>query len=271
MRRCFHRARIITTNNYAIVPKTLSLAGETSIFGVQDLEQLVEQSAKCAQDAVKEALAQGDIDARNAVRIAGCLPPLGASYKPEEVGTFDEMTAVYDRITAALAPHVDVFLCETMSTGLEAKAAATSASKHGLPVWVAWTLEEEAKQDAAPLLRSGESIETAVGALDGIAVGALLFNCTSVGSITKGMAILRKHAAEGVQVGGYANGFVTVKSDGSGSDYDKDLTPEVYADTAKHWVDDGAALIGGCCGVFPEHIAEISARPWAAAAAQGSS
>ena len=40
----------------------------------------------------------------------------------------------------------------------------------------------------------------------------------------------------------------------------QDLGPEAYADFAMTWVAQGAAIIGGCCEVGPNHIAELSRR-----------
>ena len=37
-----------------------------------------------------------------------------------------------------------------------------------------------------------------------------------------------------------------------------DLTPVSYLEWAKRWVETGASIIGGCCGITPEHIAELS-------------
>ncbi|WP_458775182.1 homocysteine S-methyltransferase family protein [Desulforhopalus sp. 52FAK] len=36
-----------------------------------------------------------------------------------------------------------------------------------------------------------------------------------------------------------------------------DLTTSVYLDWVRQWVWDGATLIGGCCGIGPEHIADL--------------
>jgi hypothetical protein len=82
-----------------------------------------------------------------------------------------------------------------------------------------------------------------------------------------------------VAVGAYANGFVTAAS---GAGEYRDLSPdEYYTDFVSSWVDigtdvaadggdDGAAavptgagagaagpIVGGCCGIFPEHIARV--------------
>lgn len=37
------------------------------------------------------------------------------------------------------------------------------------------------------------------------------------------------------------------------------LTPGLYADFARDWVAAGARVIGGCCGVGPEHIEAVAA------------
>jgi len=41
------------------------------------------------------------------------------------------MRDTYVRIAEALAPHCDLFLCETLSTALEAQCAASAVAKHG--------------------------------------------------------------------------------------------------------------------------------------------
>jgi homocysteine S-methyltransferase len=37
----------------------------------------------------------------------------------------------------------------------------------------------------------------------------------------------------------------------------QDLGPEAYAKFAMDWVEKGATLIGGCCGVAPAQIARL--------------
>ena len=46
------------------------------------------------------------------------------------------------------------------------------------------------------------------------------------------------------------------------SEYRHDLTPEEYFDKyARKWIDnDQASIVGGCCGIFPEHIQYISSK-----------
>merc|ERR1719193_803552 len=140
-------------------------------------------------------------------------------------------------------------------------ASAASAATSGQPVWVSWALEEPAAgggQHAPSTLLSGETVEQAVAALDmrpGGPIEACLFNCSLPASISAALPRLRRLLPEGVATGVYANGFITVRSPGGGSsEYNKDLTPDAYAELCAEWARGGASVIGGCCGVFPEHI-----------------
>jgi tRNA1(Val) A37 N6-methylase TrmN6 len=45
-----------------------------------------------------------------------------------------------------------------------------------------------------------------------------------------------------------------------GWSFDQSVGGEEYADLAAHWREEGAQIIGGCCGVRPEHIAAARAR-----------
>jgi S-methylmethionine-dependent homocysteine/selenocysteine methylase len=194
------------------------------------------------------------------VLIAGSLPPLRGSYRPDLVGKFEEIQPLYREQADLLAPHVDLFICETMSSAAEGKAAAHAACQTGKPVWVAWTLHE----DRSGRLRSTETISEAYAALGDLPVSGVLANCCPPESITSAMPAL---VATGVQYrGGYANTFQPVpldwkldgdkKTDGS-LDLRQDLDPDRYAAHAADWLKRGATVVGGCCGTRPAHIASL--------------
>ncbi len=195
--------------------------------------------------------------------IAGCLPPLNGSYRPERVRAFEVNLEEYRSTVALQAPYADLFICETMSSAGEARAAATAAAECGKPVWVAWTLHET----GASTLRSDETVGDAFAALAGIAVAAVLANCTSPEAITAAMPAL---VAFGMPAGGYANAFqpiprtylpgVPVHHIGVRGDLD----PDAHAAAAMGWVGQGAAIVGGCCEVGPAHIARLRERLLAA-------
>ena len=241
-------AEVVATSNYAVVPFMLARRG---------LEQRTDDMLAAAVRLAREAR---DAAGRPAVRVAGSLPPLAQSYRPDLVGPPAEIEPIYRRIAAALAPGVDLFLCETLSSAAEARSAAKVAGEFGKPVWVSWTLADE----ATGRLRSGESPAEAVAALDGLAVDAFLFNCCTPEAVSAALPALR--AATSQAVGAYANALPGFKADyvigaqkGEGGETPArdDLGPAAYLRFARDWRAMGADIVGGCCGIGPDHIAEL--------------
>ena len=238
-------ARVITINAYSATPERLARDGLGDMFA--PLQARAVDAAKAARDA-------SDRD----VAIAGCLPPLYGSYQPRLRTSFDETLAIYRRIVAEQADEVDLILCETMASAEEGRAAALAATECGKPVWVSWTLSD----DDPPKLRGGDTIDEASAALSDLLVSARLVNCSRPETIDRAMPEL---VALGGPVGAYANGFSAVgplKIGGTVKVLDAraDLGPEAYADYALGWVEQGAAIVGGCCEVGPAHIAAIARR-----------
>jgi len=240
-------ARLIITNTYSTVRRRLDSNNVPGTF--EDLNRLAGQLANEARD---EAGTDG-------VLIAGSLPPLAGSYRPENVEPFDDIMPLYAEQAGLLAPYVDLFICETMSTAEEARAAATGAAKTGKPVWVSWTLKDDDSRE----LRSGETLQNAHAALAGLPVSGFLANCSYPESISAAMADLV--ALSDFPAGGYANGFQHIPDGWSGADqgvdalgHRHDLTPDAYAQHALAWIETGARVIGGCCEVGPEHIQRLA-------------
>ena len=240
-------ADVITTNNYTVTPAILALDGLDACF--EELTRLAGQLARAAADSVG-----------GGKRVAGCLPPLLGSYRPDLLAPEDERSRLYGRIAALLAPFVDLFLCETMATPEEARTAAAAATATGKPVWVSWTVDDGAEGPPSGLLRGGHSLAEAVGALDGLAVEAVLVNCSPPEAIDAAMPALRA-AAGGRAFGGYANAFAPVpktwRLEEAGFVPSRDVPPERYRDHARTWHAGGARIVGGCCGIGPEHIALV--------------
>lgn len=243
-------ATAITLNSYSINRSRLTTFKMPE--RLSELQQIAIDLASNARDTVGEEVA-----------LIGCLPPLIGSYHPELLPPDPELLEEYRELVAFQADHVDVFVCETMSKASEAQMAATAACESGKPVWVAWTLDETLGDDGLPRLRSGETVDEAIAALDGLPVQSIQFNCTVPEAMTAGMDTL---VATGLPAGGYANGFTPIpKGFVLGRTVDDlgkrtDLEPEGYANHAMGWVDQGARIVGGCCETAPAHIAELKRR-----------
>lgn len=243
-------SRVLTLNSYSTTRSRFAKYGTMDQF--VPLQHRAGELAMAARDAV-------GVEAR----LAGCLPPLVGSYHADLVQGDEALLAEYREIVELEAPFVDLFLCETMSTASEARMAAMAAAETGKPVWVAWTLNEDLAGDGMPRLRSGETVEQAIAALDGVAVEALLFNCCPPEAMTAGMAQL---GTDGRAFGGYANGFTPIpKVFTPGATVDMlgtrtDLGPDAYAEHVMDWIDRGARIVGGCCEVGPAHIQTLADR-----------
>jgi S-methylmethionine-dependent homocysteine/selenocysteine methylase len=236
-------ADVITTNTYGLIRDRLAVEGIEDRYA--ELNRLACELARQSRE-----------DAGRPVAIAGSLPPLRGSYRADLVGPYEEILPLYREQVELLAPHVDLFLCETMASAAEALAAATAASESGKPVWVSWTLHE----DQSGRLRSGETVSEAAAAIAHLPISAFLANCCAPESISAamdGLAGLKRGP-----VGGYANAFRPVPKDWV-MDRDgllplrDDLNPDEYAAHVAHWHDHGASIVGGCCGTGPEHIKRL--------------
>ena len=104
----------------------------------------------------------------------------------------------------------------------------------------------------APLtLLSGESITEAVRAVQRGWPAAILINCVPLAYIDRAFDELR--AAHRGPIGLYAN--VGHADDQVGWTLTDDVQPAAYAQHARRWIQQGAAIVGGCCGTTPDHIA----------------
>ena len=242
----FAGARVITLNAYTMTPERLARDGQ------------IEDFKKLQVAAINAAISAREAAGIPEVKIAGCLPPLVASYHAEVTPKYEAMLKSYSKIVAIQAPHVDVFLCETMSSIAEAKAALVAAKESGLPVWVSLTIEDNDQG----LLRSGEALSDAVAMLNEFGADAKLLNCSKPEAI---LASWSKMKSDQGLTGAYGNGFTSIDSLKPGGTVKSmqsrtDLGPAAYAEFAMEWVTNGAGLIGGCCEVGPAHIAELSKR-----------
>ena len=247
-------ADVVITNNYAVVPFHL---GERIN---EVLEELTDLSGRIARTVADRA--------DRAVTVAGSVPPLFGSYEPEKFEP-DQAPALLDRITDALAPHVDVFVAETQSSIAEAVASVTSAKRHGKPLWVSATLEDGggpggvAAHIDAPRLRSGESIEAFAAAMFDFGVDAVLFNCSQPEVMRAAIEQARAVLPVTVRVGAYGNAFDDKPEGYSANEYvmthRHDIEDGGYTEFVEAWIEAGATIVGGCCGVMPRHIAHVRA------------
>ena len=233
---------LITTNTYSTIPSYLNKEKISA-----KMPKLIDIAGKLAKEVA---------DRHEHVRVAGSLPPLEESYRPDLVLTEGEALPIYKTLIEGLLPYVDIFLCETISSIQETQNVLKALDFYNkeIPIWLSWTLKEDKKD----LLRSGESIEEAFKLAEKYNPEAYLFNCTDPNAISSGIEVLLNLTDK--PIGGYPNVFSV--PDGWTLDNDvetlkNDLTKESFSSFCKVWQVKGASIFGGCCGVGPELMAEM--------------
>lgn len=239
-------ASVLTLNTYSATPERL--AAHNALEHLQALYQ-------SAMTVAKEAI---DIANLGEVSIAGCLPPLVASYRPDVSPPYEVTLDTYRRVVELQSPVADLFLCETMASIAEARASATAALESGKPVWLALTVSD----DHPDQLRSGEKLSEAITVLEPLGVEAILLNCSHPEAVHAAWSQLSEVRQ---RIGAYANAFVSIDALKPGGTVDglqarKDLNPAEYAEHAITWAKNGATIVGGCCEIGPAHIKALHTR-----------
>lgn len=243
-------ADVLTSNSYAVVPFHIGEA----LFAErgQELAALAGQLARAAAEKVAHK-----------VGVAGSLPPALGSYRPD---LFERETSIriHRTLISGLAPYVDYWLAETQSSTQEVAAARAALAEDTKPFWVSYTLDDE-PADGAPRLRSGETVAAGVSCALALGAEAVLFNCSQPEVMNAAVLAAREEISKSgreIQVGVYANAFPPQPKEAEANvtldELRPDLGPQDYLRWAQRWVASGASIVGGCCGISPEHIAVLA-------------
>ena len=239
----------ITINNYAVTRPILSRDNLEN-----ELESLTNKSIEIAQAALSKTH-------REEIKILGSLPPLETSYRADLILEEDEMNKQYSELANILKDKVDIIICETMASALEAKCALKAALETNMPVWLSWTLHGNVRNT----LPSGETVNKAFSELNGLEPDAYLINCCAANLVTPSIPVLRE--LTDIPIGGYANAENVALDTASPNlklaaerhwDSAIEINEKAYLEEAKLWIKEGASIIGGCCRTRPSYIKELS-------------
>jgi S-methylmethionine-dependent homocysteine/selenocysteine methylase len=248
-------ADVITTNSYAIVPFHIGA------------ERFERDGLNLATLAGRLGRGVADAGARR-VLVAGSLPPICGSYRAE---WFDPVFArpILSTLVEGLRPFVDHWLAETLSSIEEAKLVSEVVGGDGKPLWLSFTLRDENQaRSFEPQLRSGQRVVDAVAAAARLGAEAVLFNCSQPEVMGAAVSVARQRifafensGSKNLRIGVYANAFALLPKEAQANadlrEIRSDLTPEGYLTWTNDWIERGADIVGGCCGIGPEHIRAI--------------
>ncbi len=185
------------------------------------------------------------------VLVAGSMGPLGQLLKPLGPLSADEARAAYEEQAEALAAGgVDLLLIETQYALDEANIALGAArAKSDLPVVVSFSY------DRGTRTMMGLRPDQVVAHYKGSGVAMIGANCgTTLENMQKILEEYRAGASD-IPLWVKPNAGMPRLVEGN-TVYD--VTPAEMGNFARRAIELGAAVIGGCCGSTPEHIAAIA-------------
>jgi methionine synthase I (cobalamin-dependent)/5,10-methylenetetrahydrofolate reductase len=226
---------------------------ETNSFGANRLKLaqfgLAEQTHelnKRAAEIAKEAAADG-----HDVLVAGAVGPLGVRLEPYGQTSAVEAFAIFrEQMEGLRAGGADLFILETFSDlhEMTQAIAAARAVDDAMPIVAQMTIGVDG------LTPYGATPEDVARALDGLGADVIGLNC-SVGPQIILEAIEKMVPVTNKKISAQPNAGMP-RDVGGRSMYM--ASPEYMASYARHLVQGGAKVIGGCCGTTPDHISAMS-------------
>ncbi len=188
--------------------------------------------------------------AGDSVLVAGAVGPLGVRLEPYGPTSFDEARDIFAEQLAALRDGgVDAFILETFTDLEEITQAVRAAREVGpeLPVIAQMTVDVEG------VTIYGAPPEDVAAGLDALGVEVIGLNC-SVGPQIILEAIERMAATTRTKLSAMPNAGMPREVGGRKMYM---ASPEYMATYARHLLQAGVKVIGGCCGTTPAHIHAI--------------
>ncbi|MGN1051701.1 MAG: homocysteine S-methyltransferase family protein, partial [Acutalibacteraceae bacterium] len=221
-------AEIILTNTFGANRYKLKESGYS-------VKEIISASVNCAKKAVEGTSALVALD----------IGPIGKLLEPSGTMTIEECYDMYKEMLLSSKDY-DIIYFETMTDLLELKTAVLCAKENtDKPVFCTMTFEENGRtfQGVTP----GAMAVT----LSSLGVDAVGINC-SLGPLK--LAPIVKEIAQ------YTSLPIIAKPNAGLPDpitNEYSVNAEEFADEMKTLIQEGATILGGCCGTTPDFIKEI--------------
>ena len=245
-------ADIITVNTYAATRHALTNGG---------MEKNFTRWNELAVQLARETLDASEVD-RN-ILIAGSVSNFGHftdQYTDEQLAP-----NFRDQAEILVENGVDFIILETLGAKTSTIVTALNAiTEFNVPIWVAVScaadhesgqlflgIEESRIHSHRPLAH--QELGGAIDTIMNTAGSALLVMHSTVDTTLPALQLLQSHY--GGLRGAYPNAGYWLRPEWAFVDQ---ISPEDYLDRACKWLDTGARIVGGCCGIGPDHIAALS-------------
>jgi S-methylmethionine-dependent homocysteine/selenocysteine methylase len=248
-------AEILIANSFAASRHVLAAAGLAD-----RVAELNRRSVELAQEAVAAAGLAGA--AWVAGSISSFVPSGNNDYRPKPA---EERASYREQADLLAEAGADLLALEMLRDIDQASTIVEAAAATGLPVWVGFTCRLDA--DGRTVVLQGRDAQRPLRNCIGPVLAA--GNCSAVAIMHSDLAATDR--ALDIIFESWTGPVACYPECGEWENpiwRFGDLTPDALAAAAETWVDRGVRIVGGCCGIGPDHIRDLSdrlrGRRWAA-------
>ena len=201
-------------------------------------------------EKINEALVSLSRSAAPGCLIAGDLTTLATFCDSWDESTFDLLVETYRRqIRGLIDGGADLLVGETLLYAQEAEAILCAAELEGAGAQMyTFTMQSDGS------LFSGAEVAPVLRNLEESGAAAVGFNCVAADMMTPYLVSKLRRYVKGPLICKPNAGVPTIGPDGI-AHYAQ--TPEEFAAIVKQCRENGAAILGGCCGTAPNYIAAL--------------
>ena len=239
-------AEIIITNTFSTGRDALEHGG---------LEHKVAEANRLGIEAAVQA--RSNTGTEDSVIIAASVSTMSPKAHADVPVPYEKALETYREQLGELAKGgADVAVGEMLVRISDTLAVIEAATELGLPVWVGLSLVRDGDglylgiQDR----HGGETLQDAMDAIKDKDIATVFIMHTSTDDTGPGLEIVKKNWS------GTFGAYAHFPRPGGPTSTGNALAPQQYLEYAKGWSEQGARIIGGCCGTRPDHIRAL--REW---------
>ena len=242
-------AEIIISNTFATSRNLMEDAGCLDLFDAYNRRST--ELACNARNAMKA----------NQVLVAGSISHWSFSGRLPSLSSLEEGAA--EQAIIMKEAGADLIMLEMMIDIDRMKAVFQGAAASGLPIWAGLSCATDndgvvrlqngrADDDGHKRSASGATLEDAIAVIRDLDIPMINIMHTDVIFVDACLDILNENW-DGL-VGVYAHSGRVIDDEWK---FDETISPAEYAVYARCWLKRGINLIGGCCGIRPDHIHQL--------------
>lgn len=205
-------------------------------------------------EAMNAALVALSRSAAPGCLVAGDITTLAACMESWDPDNFEDMVANYRRqIRGLIDGGADFLIGETLLYPIEAEAIWEAAQKENAGALAfSFTMKNDGR------LFSGQDAGSILGELERSGAAAVGFNCVAAGEDTPTLVSRLRRSVKGALICKPNAGLPRKNADGS---MGYSMEPEHFGQIMTLCAENGATLLGGCCGTDPDFIRVLAKIP----------